>query len=187
MLLHPVEFADGLVTVGTGVDDVLTPVNAEWNQTATKPQAKKDQHSTDYPGQGTRLVRCGGGDVGMAVRTLHGHRGLPKTMRKNRHSSSDNGCVVLRRILWGRLTVPWGWGFDLVEAVEGLMKAAVREPLNKDQVRVIDDQSSTLLCLYFYLFQRNVTLILWFDVGSLKGLKLIVNLIGYVRVLLISF
>lgn len=77
--------------------------------------------------------------------------------------------------------------FDLVEAVEGLMKAAVREPLNKDQVRVIDDQSSTLLCLYFYLFQRNVTLILWFDVGSLKGLKLIVNLIGYVRVLLISF
>lgn len=41
VLLHPVEFADGLVTVRTGVDDVLASVNAEWDQTATKPQAKK--------------------------------------------------------------------------------------------------------------------------------------------------
>lgn len=43
VLLHPVEFADGLVTVRTGVDDVLASVNAEWDQTATKPQAKKNQ------------------------------------------------------------------------------------------------------------------------------------------------
>lgn len=62
---------------------------------STKIIPKKNQHSTDYPGQCTRLVSGGGGDVGVAVRTLHGHRGLPKTVRKNWHSSGDNGRVVL--------------------------------------------------------------------------------------------
>lgn len=64
-------------------------------KSSTQIIPEKDQHSTDYPGQGTRLVSCGGGDVGVAVRTLHGHRGLPKAVRNNRHSSGDNGRAVL--------------------------------------------------------------------------------------------
>lgn len=44
MDLHPVELPDGVSAVRTAVDDVLTSVHTEWDQTTAQPQpAQKEQ------------------------------------------------------------------------------------------------------------------------------------------------
>jgi len=72
--LHATPARHLLATVGAGVNHVLAPVHAEWDQAATKVTPDKAEDEADDPGEGARLKLSCRDNLGLAVGAPGVHR-----------------------------------------------------------------------------------------------------------------
>ena len=77
--LHSVPFTDDLLTVGTRMVNIFTPINTEGDQTAG-PTSHNTKDQTDDPCKGPSLILCGRYHLGPTVGALGVDRGLSKLL-----------------------------------------------------------------------------------------------------------
>lgn len=90
--LHPVELPDGVSAVRTAVDDVLTSVHTEWDQTTAQPQPKQAQDKGNHPGKSASFKTGGGHHFRLACRTFGADRMFSELLSCDHDSwLGDNG------------------------------------------------------------------------------------------------